>query len=219
MRNESLTILSSCLHSSAEKNIILEELELTSFFRRRSGILKQTSNPVVMTMVPSVLCSVHLINVYSIGAQQRFSSVRSLSHILSLQPHMLQDARVPCPSPTPRAYSNSCPLSWWCHPTISSSIIPFSSCLQSFPASGSFQMSQFFASDGQGIRSSALVLPMNIQDWFPLALTALISLQAKGLSKSSPTPQFESINSLTLSFLYSPTLISVHDYWRKHSFD
>ena len=157
--------------------------------------------------------------IYSIGTQQRFSSVQSLSHILSLQPHMLQDARVPCPSPTPGACSNSCPWSWWCHPTISSSLVPFSSCLQSFPASGSFQMSQLFASDGQGIGTSALVLPMNIQDWFPLGLTGLISLRAKGLSKSSPTPQFESINSLTFSFLYSPTLTSTHDCWRKHSFD
>ena len=87
------------------------------------------------------------------------------------------------------------------------------------PASGSFQMSQLFASDGQGIGISALVLPMNIQDWFPLGLTGLISLRAKGLSKCSPTPQFESINSLTFSFLYSPTLTSTHDYWRKHSFD
>ena len=138
-----------------------------------------------MTMLPSVLCSVHLITVCSIGAQQWFSWVQSLSHILSLQPHMIQDVRVPCPvgSPTPRACSNSCPLSWWCHPTISSSIIPFSSCLQSFPASGSFQMSQFFVSDGQGIGTSALVLPMKIQDWFPLGLTGLISLQAKGLSR------------------------------------
>ena len=88
----------------------------------------------------------------------------------SLRPHGLQHARPPCPSPTPRVYSNSRPLSQWCHPTISSSVIPFYSCLQSFPASGSFQMSQFFASGGQsiGASASASVLPMNIQDWFPL---------------------------------------------------
>ena len=90
----------------------------------------------------------------------------------SLRPHGLQHARPPCPLPTPRAYSNSCPLSQWCHPTISSSVVPFSSCLQSFPASGSFQMSQFFTSGGQSIRvsASASVCPMNVQDWFPLGL-------------------------------------------------
>ena len=96
-----------------------------------------------------------------------------------------QHARPPCPSPTLGVYPNSCPLSWWCHPTISSSVIPFSSCPQSLPASGSFQMSQIFASGGRSIRVSAStsVLPMNIQDWFPLGLTSLISLQSKGLSR------------------------------------
>ena len=103
----------------------------------------------------------------------------------SLQPCGLKHSRPPCPSPTPRVYSNSCPLSQWCHPTISSSVDPFSSHLQSFPASGSFQMGQFFASGGQSIRvsASASVLPMNIQDWFPLGLTGLISLQSKELSR------------------------------------
>ena len=101
----------------------------------------------------------------------------------SLWPHRLQQARPPCPSPTPRACSNSCPSSWWCHPTISSSVVPFSSCLQSFPASGSFQMSQFFASGGQSVAASASVLPMNIQDWFTLGLTGLISLQFMGFSR------------------------------------
>ena len=103
----------------------------------------------------------------------------------SLQPHRLQHTRLPCPSPTPRPCSNSCSLSQQCHPTISSSVVPFSSCLQSFPAAGSFPTSQFFASDGQsiGASASASVLPMNIQDWFPLGLTGLISLQSKGFSK------------------------------------
>ena len=103
----------------------------------------------------------------------------------SLQPNGLQHTRLPCPSPTPRVYSNSCPLSQWCHPTISSFAISFSSCLQSFPVSGSFQMSQFFASGGQsiGVSASASVLPMNIQDWFPLGCTGWISLQSKGLSR------------------------------------
>ena len=102
----------------------------------------------------------------------------------SLKRHRLQHTRLPCPSPTPGAYSNSCPSSWWCHPTISSSVIPFSR-LQSFPAPGSFPVSQFFASGGQstGVSASTSVLPMTIQDWFPLELTGWISLQSKGLSR------------------------------------
>ena len=104
---------------------------------------------------------------------------------LTLQPHGLQHSRLSCPSPTPRACLNSCPLSQWCHPTISSSVTPFSSCPRSFPASGSFLMSQLFPTGGQstGVSASASVLPMNIQDWFPLGLTGLISLQSKGLSR------------------------------------
>ena len=103
----------------------------------------------------------------------------------SLWPHGPQHARLPYPSPTPRTCSDSCPSSWWCHPTTSSSVVPFSSCLQSFPASGSFQMSQLFTSGGQttGASASALVLPMNIQDWFPLGLTGWISVQSNGLSR------------------------------------
>ena len=113
----------------------------------------------------------------------QFSSVAQLC--LILRPHGLQHARPPYPSPTPRADPNSCPLSWWCHPTISSSVVPCSSCLQSFPASESFQMSQLFAIGGQGIgvSASASVIPMNIQDCFPLGWTGLISLLSKGLSR------------------------------------
>ena len=104
----------------------------------------------------------------------------------SLRSHRLQHAKLPCPSPPPGVYSNLCPLSWWCHPTTSSSVIPFSSRLQSLPASGSFQTSQFFPSGGQRIRvsASASVLPMNIQYWFPLGWTGWISLQSKGLSRA-----------------------------------
>ena len=103
----------------------------------------------------------------------------------SLKPHKLQPYRLPCPSPTPRACSNSCPLRCWCRPTISFSVFPFSSCLQSFPASGSFLISQVFISGGQsiGVSASVSVLPMNIQDWFTLGLTGLTSLQFKGLSR------------------------------------
>ena len=117
----------------------------------------------------------------------QFNSIHfSLSVVSdSLWPHGLQHARSPCPSSTLRVYSNSRPLSWWCHPANSSSVIPFSSCLQSFSASGSFPMSQFFASGGQsiGTSASASVLPMNIQDWFPLGWTGWISLLSKGLSR------------------------------------
>ena len=131
----------------------------------------------------------------------------------SLQPHKLQHARPPCPSSTPGVNTNSCPLSQWCHPTISSSVVPFSSCIQSFPISGSFQMSQLFTSGGQNIGVSALtsVLPMNTQDWFPCS--------PRDSQESSPTPQFKSINSSELSFLYGPTLTSIHDYWKNHSLD
>ena len=110
---------------------------------------------------------------------------------------------------------------WWCHPTVLSSVIPFSSCLQSFPASGSFLMSQLFTSGGQsiGISAQASVLPMNTQDWFPLQLTGLISLQSKGPRRSSPTPQFKSISSSALSFVYGPSLTSIHNYRKNHSFD
>ena len=103
----------------------------------------------------------------------------------SLPPHGLQYARLPCPSLTPKAYSNSCPSHWWCHETILSSVVSFSSCLQSFLASGSFLMSQFFTSGGQsiGVSASASVLPMNTQDWFPLGWTGWISVQSKGLSR------------------------------------
>ena len=117
----------------------------------------------------------------------RESSVQFSRSVMSdsLQPHEPQHARPPCLSPTPRVYLNSCPLSLWCHPTISSSVVPFSSCLQSFPASGSFQMSQFFTTGGQsiGVSASASVLPMNTQVWFPLGWTGWISLQSKGLSR------------------------------------
>ena len=134
----------------------------------------------------------------------------------SLQPHELQHAKPPCPSPTPGVYSHSCPLSWWCHPTISSSLVPSSSCLQSFPASGSFQMSQFFESGGQNIGSFRFsISPSNeysglisfrMDWWFPCC--------PRDSQESSPTPQFKSINSSALSLLYSPTLTSIHDYWK-----
>ena len=136
----------------------------------------------------------------------QFSLVHSVMSS-SLQPHGLQHARLPCLSPTPRACWNSCPLSWWCHPTISSSVVPFSSCLQSFPASESFPISQFFISGDQSneVSASASLLPMNIQDWFPLGLTGLISLQSKGLLRvfSITTVQKHQFFSTQLSWLRS----------------
>ena len=149
----------------------------------------------------------------NIVAMIQFSSVH-LSHSVSSDSvwlHGRQQARLPCPSPTPRVYSNSCPSSWWCHPTISSSAIPFSSCPQFFPASGSFQTSQFLASGGQSIGISALasVLPMNIQHWFPLEWTSWLSLQSKGLTRvfSNTTVQKHQF----FSALYSQALTSIHD--------
>ena len=138
---------------------------------------------------------------------------------LTLRPHGLHHARPPCPSPTPRIYSNSCPSSQWCHPTISSSIVPLPSCPQSFPASGSFQMSHFFASGGKGIgvSASASVLPMNIQDSFPLGFTGLVSLQSKGLLRVFSNTTVWKHHSLALSLLYVILLTSVHDYWKNHS--
>ena len=135
----------------------------------------------------------------------QFSSLHFSCSVLSdsLWPHVLQHARPSCPSPTPWVYSNSCPLSQWCYPTISSSVDPFSSCLQSFSASGSFPMSQFFLSCGQsiGASASASVLPTNSQDWFPLGLTGWISLQSKGLSRifSNTTGQKHQFFSAQLS--------------------
>ena len=121
--------------------------------------------------------------------------------------------------PSPRVCSNSCPLNWWCHPTISSSVSPFSSCPQSFPASGSFLMSRLFTSGDQsiGVSASASVFPMNIQGWFPLGLTNLISMLSKGLLKAfSSTTVWKH---LVLSLLYGLALTSIHDYWKNHSFD
>ena len=139
----------------------------------------------------------------------------------SLRSHGLQNTRLPCPSPTPRVYSNSCPSSRWCHQSISSSVIPFSFCLQPFPASGSFPKSLFFASDGQsiGASASASLLPMNIQDWSLLGLTSCIFLQSKGLSRVFSKTTGQKHQFFGAHFLYTPTVTSIHDYLKNHSFD
>ena len=152
----------------------------------------------------------------------QFSSIQ-FSHSAvsdSLWPHGPQYISPPCPSPTPGVHPNPCSLSRWCHPTISYSVVPFS-CPQSFPASGSFQMSQLFAWGGQstGVSASISVLPKNTQDWFPLGWTGWISLQSKGLSRVFSNITVKSINSSVLSFLHSPTLTAIHDHWKNHSLD
>ena len=133
----------------------------------------------------------------------------------------LQHTRILCPPLSPRLCSNTYPLSRWSYLTIPSSAVPLSFCLQSFPASGPFLITWLFASGGQSIRASAStsVLSVNIQDWFPLGLTGLISCSPINSQESSQVSQFESINSLVLRLLYGPTLTSIHDYWKNHSFD
>ena len=153
----------------------------------------------------------------------QFSSVQSSRSVMSnsLQPHELQHTRPPCPSQTPGVYPNSQPLSQWCHPAISSSVTPFSSCPQSLPASGSFQMSQLFTSGGQsiGVSASTSVLPMNTQDWSPLGWTGWISLQSKGLAKVFSNTTVQNHQFFSAQLLYSPTLTFIHDYWKNHSLD
>ena len=158
-------------------------------------------------------------NSYTSGRLLQFSSC-CLVVSNSLLLHWPQHARPPCPSPTPRAYSNSCPLSQWCHPTFSYSAVSFFSWIRSSPASGSIPMSQFFAPGWQSIGDSASTshLLMKSQDWLPLGLTGL-NLQSKGSQESSPTPQFKSINSSVLSFFNGPTFTSIQDCWKNQTFD
>ena len=152
-----------------------------------------------------------------------FSSVQFSRSVVSdsLQSHELQHTRHPCPSQTTGVYSNSCPSSRWCHPDISSSVIPFFSCPQSLPASGSFPMSQYFTWGGQsiGVSASASILPMNTQDWSPLGWTGWISFQSKGLSRVFSNTTVQKHQFLALSFLHSPTLTCIHDHWKNHSLD
>ena len=152
----------------------------------------------------------------------QFSSVQFSRSVVSdsLRPHGLQHARLPCPSPSPGVCSNACQSSWWCHTTISSSVVPFSSCLQSFRASESFPVSQFFPSGDQsvGVSASASVLQMNTQDWSPLGWTGWISLESKGLSGVFSNTRIQKHRFFGTQ-LYSPTLTSIRDYWENHSFD
>ena len=170
----------------------------------------------------STFMSLHLLDSTCFIFHKYFTKFSPSVASDSVRPHGLRHARPPCLSLTPGAYSNSCPSRWWCHPTISSFVVPFSSCLHSFSASESFQMSQFFAWGGQstGVSGSASVLPMNIQDWAPLGWTGWISLQSKRLSRvfSKITVQKHQFSDAQL-FFYSPSLTYIHDHWKNHRFD
>ena len=159
------------------------------------------------------------VGQYCISVQ----SVSSVAHLCpTLQPRGLQHTRLPCPSPTSGAYSNLRPSSWWCHPTISSSVVPFSSCLQSFPASGSFSSESVLLIRWPKYWGfSFRISPSNEYSGlisFKMYWLDLLAVQGT-LKSPPPTPQFKSINSSALSFLYSPALTSIHDYWENHSFD
>ena len=155
--------------------------------------------------------------VHLLSSVQFSCSVKSNS----LWPHELQHTRSPCPLPTPGVHPNPCPLIQWCHPTISSSVVLFSSSPQSFPASGSFPMSQLFAWGGQsiGVSASASVLSKITQNWSPLEWTGWISLQSKGLSRVFSNTTVQKHQFFSTQLIYSPTLTSIHDYWKNHSFD
>ena len=164
----------SCVHDISQARIL--EWDAFSYSRRsslpRDGTLSLASPAWQAESLPSASPgNITVLSVQSLRSVQFFATPWTAAHQASF------------PSANPRVYSNSCPLSQWCHPTISSSVIPFSSCLQAFPGSGSFLRSQLIASGGQSIAASASVLPMNIQDWFPLGLTGWISLWSKGLSR------------------------------------
>ena len=150
----------------------------------------------------------------------QFSSVQSLSHVWLFATPWTAAVQAPRLSLSPRVCSNSCPLSWWCYPTISFSVASFISCPQSFPESGTFPMSHLFTSDDQNTGAPALAsdLPVNIQDWSSLKLTGC-SCSPRDSEESSPAPQFEGINSLVFSFLYGPGLTTVRKHWENHSLD
>ena len=178
-------------------------------------VLKSWTQLKWLSMNPHIRINGSVMDLW--GSVQFSCSVMSRS----LQPHGLQHARPPCPSPSPRACSNSCPSSWWCHPIISSSVVPLSPRLQSFPASGSLPVSQFFESGGQciGASASASVFAMNIQDWFPLGLNGLISLQSKGLSRvfSNVTVQKQQVKGNKLLKLISPVPSHFFSMWPSES--
>ena len=202
------------------------------FFLSVSFSLNQIFHFASLPILISILSSFSFEKLHDIVLQEKkkftfvfrwFGSVQFHHSVVSnsFRPHESQNARPPCPSPTPGVYPNSCPSNRWCHPAISSSVVPFSSCPQSLPTSGSFPMSQLIAGGGQsiGVWASASVLPMNTQDWFPLGWTGWISLQSKGLSGvfSNTTVPKHQFFSTQLSL--QSTLTSIHDRWKNHSLD
>ena len=216
------TLKSLLQHHSSKASI----LQLSAFF------IVQLSHPYMATgktialtrwiFVGKVMSLLfNMLPRLVIASLPRSNSVQSLSQVLLFATPWTGVPRLHCPSPTPRAYSNSCPLSQWCHPTTSSSVIPFSTCLQSFPASGSFPVSQLFASHGQSTETSASasVLPVNTQDWSPLWWTGWISLQSKGLSRVFSNTTVQEHQFLGAQRSLCPTLTSIHDYWKNHSLD
>ena len=188
------------LHTPVKKWL----LKLTHTHTHTHTLKKRRKVATIPSLGPPALPTSPIVEVHSFFQFSQFSCSVMYN---SFQHHRLQHAMFPCPSPTPWACSYSCPSSQWCHPTISSSVVPFSSYLQSFPESGSFPMNQFFASGGQsiGALASASALPMNIQDWFPLGLTGLISLQSKGLLRviSNTTVQKHQFFSAQLSLWFN----------------
>ena len=178
--NKVVNTVFSCWQGSASYNLQVTSGSLLVFINK---VLLEPSQVNLLPIISGCFCATKTeLSSCNRGCIPLFSC-SDISD--SLQLHGLQHARLPCPSPSPRACSNSCPLSWWCHPTILTSVVPFCSCLQSFPTSVSFLMSWLFSSGSQsiGASASASVLPMNTQGWFPLGFTGLISLQSKGLSR------------------------------------
>ena len=175
---------------------------------------------MLFTILRKFLSTLSLLTFFT---NNQFSSVQFSHSVVSdsLRPHELQHTRPPCPSPTPGVHPNPCPLSWWCHPTISSSVIPFSSCPQSFPALGYFPMSQLSASGGQVLEFQLQHQSFQWTPWTDLLQNGLVGspCSPRDSQESSPTPQFKSIKSSALSFLYSPTLTSIHDHRKNHSLD
>ena len=183
---------------------------INTFFHGLYYLTSRLRNSIHSDLVPNMW-------YFANQTQIQFGSVQSLSHVQLFVTPWTAACQASLSITNPGVYLNSCLLSWWCHPTISSSVLPFSSCLQSFPASGCFPMSQFFASGGQniGVSASISALPMNIQDWFPLGWTGWVSLLSKWLLRvfSNTTVQKHQFFSAQLSL--SPTLTSINDYWKK----
>ena len=218
--------LSSCIIRDTEHLILwLLRIGFVLFFPLK--VCEENLPVIVGLLKVSSLCNLSAIPapgtfLRAAAISSPINSVQFSRSVMSnsSQPHGLQHSRFPCPSPTPGAYSNSCPLSWWCHLTISSSVVLFSSRLQSFPASGSFPSESVLHIRRPSIRVSASesVLPMNIQDGFPLGWTDWVSFQSKGLSRVFSSTTVQKHQFFCTQLFYSPTLTTIH-YWKNHSID